>query len=131
VALFCSGAFIVAGVSNLIFQQFAFLPAFLTLYFVLAATGIAVRKRRRSKSNNNVVYFLNAYATESSIVTDYGITTAEVAWSALQLVMLSDDFIALRRRQWLQFILARRDMFSDEEQWQRFGDLVNEKLASS
>jgi hypothetical protein len=129
IALLFSGAFIVTGVSNVVFQQFAFLPVFLTVYLVLAAIGIAIRVKLRGKFSDKVVYFLNAYATESSVVSDFGITTADVAWPAFRLVIRTGDFIALRR-QGGQFLLARADMFSDQQQWQRFGDWVSAKSAS-
>jgi hypothetical protein len=127
-ALFCGGAFIVAGVSKLLLQQFAFLPAFLVIYVAMAAIGIAVRKRRRGMPSSGAAYFLNAYATESSMVSDFAITTTEVAWSALELVVRTDDFIAFRRSPRNRFILARRDMFEGEQDWKRFNGIVDKNF---
>ena len=125
VGIFLFGSFVVLAVSQLLFQQMAFLPAFILTYIVLAGIGIAMRKMRRRDVNGDVVYYLNAFATDSSLVTDFAITATTVDWSALRLVLRTTDVVVLRRREWIQFIVARRDMFASDADWQRFNELVD------
>ena len=127
-ALACSGAFLVAGASQLLFRNVAFFSVLLVLYLALAGIGIAIRIRRRGSSRGDIVYFLNAFATESLIVTDLEVTTSEVAWSAMQIVHWADDFLVLRRRRRTQYLVVRQDMFVDEQRRRQFLALVDRKL---
>jgi hypothetical protein len=123
--LFFFGSFVVIAISQSVFQQLAFLPAFILIYAVLAGIGFAFRKLRRRNVRSNAIYYLVAFATDTSLVIDFLITTTKVDWSALRLVSRTKDRIVLQRREWIQFIVARRDMFSSEEDWQRFNELVD------
>jgi hypothetical protein len=130
VGLFFFGSFVVIAISQLLFQQMAFLPAFILTYIVLAGIGIAMRKMRRRGVNRDVVYYLNAFATNSSLVTDFAITVTTVDWSALRLVLRTTDVVVLRRREWIQFIVARRDMFASDADWKRFNEFVERKAGA-
>ncbi len=127
VGLFFFGSFVVIAVSQLLFQQMAFLPAFILTYIVLAGIGIVMRKMRRRQVSGNVVYYLKAFATDSSLVTDFAITATTLDWSALRLVLRTTDVVVLRRREWIQFIVARRDMFASDADWKRFNELLERK----
>ncbi len=123
------GSFVVIAISQWVLQQFAFIPIFLPIfiliYAVLAGIGLALRKLLRRSVKRKAIYYLDAFATDSELVTDFVITTTKIDWSALCLVMRTSDIVVLRRREWIQFIVARRDMFANEADWQRFNELVD------
>ena len=126
--LILSGSFIIAGLSDLLFDQFTFLPIFLVIYAGLAAAGIAVRGRRGRMTSDGVVSYLKAYASRSSVLLDYGVTVCEIDWSRLQVTSQDDSVIVLRRRDVGQFIVARRDMFASSVDWEAMKQLVRQSL---
>ncbi len=111
------GGMLLAAISELIFGSIALLPGLALAY---AASGYLFGRIRRLKPDGNSVYYMNAFATESKFVSDFAITTTTVAREALRLTMRTDDLIVLRRREWVQFIIARRDMFASDQDWERF-----------
>lgn len=119
------GSFVVIAISQSVFQQIAFLPAFFLIYAVLAGIGFAFRKMQRRRIKSDVIYYLDAFATDSSLVTDFVITTTRIDWSALRLVLRTTDVVVLQRREWIQFIVARRDMFASDTDWQRFNAMAD------
>jgi multisubunit Na+/H+ antiporter MnhB subunit len=121
--LYTLAGLVVVGISLVVFQQVAMLPIIVVVYIIAA---IAFGKMRHSKNSSGAVYYLKAFATESSIVTDFAVTTTEVSWSALQPVLRTDNVVSLRRREWIQFIVARRNMFASDEAWDRFNQLVDD-----
>jgi hypothetical protein len=129
--LFSSGCAILIGVSNLAFRQFAFLPMMLISYVALMLIGFLVRRFRGYRQRDSVIYYLQAYATEASIISDFEITSTELPWSELDLVRRSSASIALQRRSWTQFIVASRDMFADETDWQHFNERVDRKCGAA
>jgi hypothetical protein len=112
---------VLAGLSQLFLEQALALPIVVLFYVVVTA----VLGRWRGRDGRVIVNYLNAFATESSVVSDFAVTTAEVSWSALQPVLRTDDVVVLQRRQWIQFIVARRNMFASDEAWQRFNGWVD------
>ncbi len=123
--LFFFGSFVVIAISQSVFQQLAFLPVLILIYAALAGIGFALRKLRKRNVRSNAIYYLVAFATDTSLVTDFVITTTTVDWSALRLVSRTKDRVVLGRREWIQFIVARRDMFASDADWQRFNELVD------
>lgn len=122
--LFFFGSLVVIAVFKAAFQQMPFLPALILVYITLAIIGVALRIRLRQTARSRRVYYLQAFATESSLVTDFAITTTRVDWSGLRLVRHPPDRLVLRRREWNQFIVVRRDMFGSDQDWQRFRSLA-------
>lgn len=122
--LFFFGSFVVIAISQSVFQQFAFLPTLILVYAVLAGIGFALRKIGRRRVKGKAVYYLDGFATDSSLVTDFVITSTTIDWSAIRLVLRASDVVVLRRREWIQFIVVRRDMFANDMDWQRFNELV-------
>ena len=113
---------ILAGVSLLVFRGLLTLPIVVSLYIISAIFF----GRWRSRESHAIVNYLNAFATPSSIVSDFAVTTADVPWSSLQVVLRTDDTVVLRRREWIQFVVARRKMFDSDDSWQQFKDWVDE-----
>lgn len=113
---------ILSGISLLVFRGLMTLPIVVSLYIVAAVFF----GRWRNKSSPALVNYLNAFATEASIVSDFALTTADVPWSALQLVLRNNDTVVLRRREWIQFVVARRRMFASDEAWRQFNDWADQ-----
>ncbi len=129
-SLVACGALILAGASSIFFDRVAFLLGLAILYAVLAALGIAFRLRRRGTSRS-MVYFMHAWATEVSIVIDYGVTVTEVKWQALRVALRNPSMMVLQRRDSIQVVIVRRDMFENDTEWKRFCVLVTQKLGHS
>ena len=116
---------ILAGCSGLLFKQIAILPVIVTIYLVAA---IAIGRRRR-RSSGEVIFYLQGYALESSLVTDFGLAVSETTWPGLAMLANHEHHIVLRRCGLNNFVVIRKDMFADQNAWDRFRQLVSDNLA--
>lgn len=125
------GALVVIPIAGALVREMSFLPGLVAAYAAMAVVGLGIRRFWRGGRRNTPIYYLDAFATEESLVTDFVITSTQIDWSGLCLLSQTDDCVVLRRREWVQFIFARRDMFSSEGQWRRFNSLVEQHCANS
>ena len=114
-------ATVLGGLSQVALGQFWILPGLLLIYTI--AWHLHGRRRQRTLQTGTL-YFLNAFANTETVCVDLGITSAIMPWRTLELVEENDAWIALRRRNWPQFIVARADMFRDLESWNRYRELA-------
>lgn len=124
--LFFFGALFIAGISMAVFQQVLLLPALAILYII---AGALMGRLRRHKFDAQAVYYLKAIADQEGVTTDFEITTTTIPWHALMPTVWTADAVVLQRRDWQQFIVARRDMFADHQQWLRFNGLLEQHAA--
>ena len=118
---------ILGGCSGVIFQRVALLPVVVAVYF-FAAVAIG---RRRQKRIRSVIYYLRGYAGSESLVTDFGLSVGETAWSGLKLEAQDETCLVLLRRNLNNFIVIRRDMIPDDGSWQRLSKMINERTSAS
>lgn len=120
----CAGL-VMAGCSGLLFDQIALLPMLVGLYVLIA---IAWGRRRRARSRD-VVFYLRGYASQACLATDFGLAVSETQWPGLRVVAAEQRHIVLQRIDQSNFIVIRHDMFSEESNWDRFRQLVEQQLA--
>jgi hypothetical protein len=106
---------LLAAISEALFGPFLLVPGVVLLY--AGATAWMVRWRSRSPAG--AIYYLNGFATPTSLVTDFTLTTAQTPWSNWRLLRRSDTSLALARRGSTQIIVLRRDMFENQDDWQQ------------
>lgn len=103
-----------------------------TILFMLVALvlvlSFVVRRIRSMRAPVNTVYYLAAFADESGLTSDFGVTNSHVPWQQIVPTRLLKETVLLARADVRQFIVARRDMFENEQDWQRFRELLDKKL---
>jgi hypothetical protein len=114
---------LLAGCSGLIFSHLAVLPVLVGVYVLVT---IALGRRRRAR-RGQVIFYLRGYASDESLVTDFGLAVSETKWQGLSGAGNQPDYVVLKRDRINNFIVIRRDMIPDESTWNRFRDMVREK----
>ncbi|MFK8110858.1 MAG: hypothetical protein AB8B91_01570 [Rubripirellula sp.] len=122
--LVTSMAAVVIGVAILIGIHFDSLLRNFVSYLVLGYVAYWVIAFLRNRGQDKPIYYVNAYADETFVVSDFGLTKTTVPWAYLGVVQQSDEMVVLQRQGWLQFTIARREMFASENLWERFRELV-------
>ena len=116
-------ALMLAGCSGLIFSHLAVLPSLVAIYLLVA---VAMGRRARAR-RGQVIFYLRGYASQESLVTDFGLAVSETKWPGLTAAGNQPDCVVLKRDRINNFIVIRRDMIAEGSTWNRFRDLVREK----
>lgn len=114
---------LLAGCSGLIFSHLAVLPVLVGIY-LLAAIALG---RRRQARRGQVIFYLRGYASDESLVTDFGLAVSETKWQGLSEAGNQPDCVVLKRDRINNFIVIRRDMIAEESSWNRFREMVRAK----
>jgi hypothetical protein len=105
------------------------IPSFLIVLVALPFLMLFLVRRIRSlRSVGDTIYYLTAFADETGVTSDSGVTGTFVPWHAMHLSEINDEAVALSRPGVRQFIVARNDMFDHPQGWQRFQEMVRKKL---
>ena len=108
------GGLLVGGISELWLNEFAILLVFYLM--VILAWNIKARTSRVLATQRRH-FFLLGYVTDQRVVLDLDITVASFAWREMQLLVATDDLIAIKSGRRGQPIVLRPDMFQTAEQW--------------
>ncbi len=103
-------------------------PIMIGVYGIAFFLRPMIQRIRDANTGGHPVCYLTAFANDLGITSDFGVTVTVVPWGLMQLASVSDDAIAISRRDARQFVVARRDMFESDPVWQNFRTLVDQKL---